>query len=150
MEECIFKSSLANILIQEKNRQIIGIKFTKRKIKNTNNPYLLKTRLQILEYLKNKRKTFNLKINPPGTVFQKKVWKELEKVKYGKTQYYSTIAKKIKTSPRAVGNACGANKCLLIIPCHRIISKSKKNGGFSSFGGMVHKDLLLSLEKKNK
>ena len=59
----------------------------------------------------------------------------------------TSIAKKIKTSPRAVGNACGANKCLLIIPCHRIISKSKKNGGFSSFGGMVHKDLLLSLEK---
>ena len=50
-----------------------------------------------------------------GTVFQKRVWGELEKVKYGKTQYYSTIAKKIKTSPRAVGNACGANKCLLII-----------------------------------
>ena len=87
MEECIFKSSLANILIQEKNRQIIGIKFTKRKIKNTNNPYLLKTRIQILEYLKYKRKTFNLKINPVGTVFQKRVWEELEKVKYGKTQY---------------------------------------------------------------
>jgi O-6-methylguanine DNA methyltransferase len=150
MEECIFKTSLANILIQEKNRQIIEIKFTKKKIKNTNNPYLLKTRLQILEYLKNKRKTFNLKINPAGTVFQKRVWRELVKVKYGKTQHYSTIAKKIKTSPRAVGNACGANKCLLIIPCHRIIAKSKKNGGFSSFGGMVHKDLLLSLEKKNK
>ena len=150
MEECIFKTSLANILIQEKNRQIIRIEFTKRKAKNTNNPYLLKMRIQILEYLKNKRKTFNLKINPAGTVFQKRVWRELEKVKYGKTQYYSTIAKKIKNSPRAVGNACGANKCLLIIPCHRIISKSKKNGGFSSFGGMVHKDLLLSLEKKNK
>ena len=150
MEECIFKTSLANILIQEKNRQIIRIEFTKRKAKNTNNPYLLKTRLQILEYLKNKRKAFNLKINPAGTVFQKRVWRELVKVRYGKTKYYSTIAKKIKTSPRAVGNACGANKCLLIIPCHRIIAKSKKNGGFSSFGGMVHKDLLLSLEKKNK
>ena len=31
MEECIFKTSLANILIQEKNRQIIRIEFTKRK-----------------------------------------------------------------------------------------------------------------------
>ena len=58
------------------------------------------------------------------------------------------IANKINTSPRAVGNACGANKCLLIIPCHRVLSKNNGRSGYSSFGGLVHKDRLLKLEKR--
>ena len=75
-----------------------------------------------------------------------KVWEELKKIPYGQSVYYSSIADKIQSSPRAVGNACGANKCLLIVPCHRVVSKNNKNDKFSSFGGLIHKNKLLRLE----
>ena len=81
-----------------------------------------------------------------GTVFQRKVWDKLQLIKYGEIKFYSDIARELKSSPRAVGNACGSNKCLILIPCHRVISKNIKNGGFSSFGGIVHKDTLLMNE----
>ena len=69
-------------------------------------------------------------------------------IKYGEIKFYSDIAKELKSSPRAVGNACGKNKCLIIIPCHRIVSKNVKNSsGYSSFGGLIHKNILLSFEK---
>ena len=146
MDECIFKTKLANVLIQVEDKSVIQICFTKRKIKLSDNPHLVNAKKQVVEYIEGKRKTFTFKLDQKGTLYQKKVWKELQKIPYGKSVYYSSIAEKIQSSPRAVGNACGANKCLLIIPCHRVISKEINSSGFSSFGGLIHKKRLLALE----
>jgi len=143
---CIFKTPLAHMLLNEEDGKIIHASFTRRKLKKTSNPTLLHAQKEIIEYFKGVRKRFTIKINPNGTVYQKKVWQELLQIKYGNTKYYSDIAKLLKSSPRAVGNACGSNQCLILIPCHRVISKDIKNGGFSSFGGIVHKDRLLKNE----
>ena len=134
------------MLLCEKDGEIIHASFTRKRLKRTSNPTLLHAQKEIIEYFKGVRKRFTIKINPNGTVYQKKVWRELLQIKYGHTKYYSDIAKLLKSSPRAVGNACGSNKCLILIPCHRVISKNIKNGGFSSFGGIVHKDTLLMNE----
>ena len=134
------------MLLVEKDGEIIHASFTRKRLKKTSNPTLLNAQKEIIEYFKGVRKRFTIKINPNGTVYQKKVWQELLQIKYGHTKYYSDIAKLLKSSPRAVGNACGSNKCLILIPCHRVISKDIKNGGFSSFGGIVHKDRLIKYE----
>ena len=56
------------------------------------------------------------------------------------------IAKNIKTSPRYVGNVCGQNKHLLIVPCHRVVRSDGSLGGFSGLGGISLKKKLLKLE----
>ena len=144
MDECIFKTKLANVLIQAEDKSVIQIVFTKRRVKLSNNPHLVNAKKQVVEYIEGKRKIFTLNLDPKGTLYQKKVWKELQKIPYGKFAYYSSIAEKIRSSPRAVGNACGANKCLLIIPCHRVIAKNYNN--HSVFSGLIDKNLLLKLE----
>ena len=146
INECIFKTPVAHMLLNEDDGKIIHASFTRRKLKKTSNPTLLHAQKEIIEYFEGVRKKFTIKVNPNGSVYQKKVWQELLQIKYGHTKYYSDIAKLLKSSPRAVGNACGSNKCLILIPCHRVISKDIKNGGFSSFGGIVHKDRLLKNE----
>ena len=146
MDECIFKTAFANVLIRAENKSIIELCFTKKQVKVSSCSFLIDAKKQVTEYLKGKRKKLLFKINPKGTLYQKKVWQELQKIPYGKSVYYSSIANKIHSSPRAVGNACGANKCLLIIPCHRVISKDANGSGFSSFGGLVHKNILLDFE----
>ena len=146
INECIFKTPLAHMLLNEEDGKIIHASFTRKRLKRTSNPALLHAQKEIIEYFKGIRKRFTIKINPNGTVYQKKVWQELLQIKYGHTKYYSDIAKLLKSSPRAVGNACGSNKCLILIPCHRVISKDIKNDGFSSFGGIVHKDRLIKHE----
>ena len=77
---------------------------------------------------------------------QKKIWNELQKIPYAKTKTYGEIAKKLNTSPRYVGNVCGQNKHLLIIPCHRVIRSDGKLGGFSGLGGINLKRKLLKIE----
>ena len=62
-------------------------------------------------------------------LFQEKVWREIEKIPYGKTTTYKKIAEKIgqPKAYRAVANACGKNPLPIIRPCHRVICS---NGSF--------------------
>jgi len=147
INECVFDTPLARMLLKEKNGEVIHSSFTEKKINKTSNPTLVHAQKEILEYFKGHRKSFTIKVNPDGTHYQKKVWWQLLQIKYGSTKYYSDIANDLASSPRAIGNACGANKCLLIIPCHRVLSKDNSKSGYSSFGGLVHKDRLLEIEK---
>jgi len=83
-----------------------------------------------------------------GTKFQNSVWKELLKIPFGKLVTYKDIANKIgrPNSYRAVGNAVGANPLPIVIPCHRVISKTGL-GGYSC--GINYKVKLLKHEGIN-
>lgn len=61
-----------------------------------------------------------------GTEFQLKVWKELLRIKSGKTTTYEAVAKKIgkPAAVRAVGSAVGKNTVSIVVPCHRVINKT--------------------------
>ncbi|NOZ89457.1 MAG: MGMT family protein [Crenarchaeota archaeon] len=56
---------------------------------------------------------------------------------------YSTLARLVGTSPRAVGAWMRANKWLIVVPCHRVVA-SRGLGGFSR--GVEFKKRLLELE----
>jgi methylated-DNA-[protein]-cysteine S-methyltransferase len=102
---------------------------------------------QLDEYFKGQRKTFDLSLHMQGTEFQKKVWKELLKIPYGKTISYGELARRIKNEKavRAVGTANGKNPLCVIIPCHRVIASDGTLGGYS--GGLTIKARLLQLEQ---
>ena len=90
--------------------------------------YFAEVAKQLDEYFAGKRTKFELNIYPKGTDFQKKVWVEFLKIPYGKTKSYQEIAEAIgnANAQRAVGSACNKNPILLIIPCHRVVSKTGK------------------------
>jgi methylated-DNA-[protein]-cysteine S-methyltransferase len=80
-----------------------------------------------------------------GTPFQVLVWRGLMEIPYGQVISYNELANRIgnPNSPRAVGNAVGANPIPIIVPCHRVVS-SRGLGGYSS--GIEIKKTLLRLE----
>lgn len=90
-----------------------------------------------------------LKLNPNGTPFQMKVWNKLVAIPFGQTKNYKQIAIEIGNPKacRAVGNACGKNPILLLIPCHRVIASDKTLGGFSASFSL--KKTLLEIEGAN-
>lgn len=101
---------------------------------------------QLKEYFSGARKSFDLPLDLKGTEFQMKVWKELQRVPYGKTLTYKDIAAKVKSpkAVRAVGTANGKNPLCVIIPCHRIIGSNGKLSGYA--WGIDLKEKLLKLE----
>lgn len=102
---------------------------------------------EVNEYLKGQRKTFDLTIDINGTPFQETVWKELQSIPYGATSNYTQIAKQIDRpkAVRAVGSAIGKNPVLMVIPCHRVLTKANTLGGYR--GGLKMKQDLLTLEQ---
>jgi len=62
----------------------------------------------------------------------------------GEITSYGDLAKLLDISPRLVGRILGKNKDLVIIPCHRVVMKNLKLGGYSI--GIEFKKKLLRLE----
>ncbi|MEK7628013.1 MAG: MGMT family protein [Patescibacteria group bacterium] len=83
-----------------------------------------------------------------GTLFQKKVWHELCKIKKGQVITYAELARRIgkPKAIRAVGNAVGKNPLAPEVPCHRVIRTDGSLGGYSGKGGVKTKLALLKKE----
>lgn len=111
-----------------------------------NQEILLPVIQQLNDYFDGSLTNFTLPLHIHGTDFQMKVWQALQKVEYGKTVPYSTIAALIGNpkAVRAVGTAIGKNPVPIVVPCHRVISKDGSIGGFS--GGLHNKEKLLAIE----
>ena len=149
MNSLSFKTRFGWISAFEEKGKIVRIKFGKHRNKNINrNLKTLKIKINSFFNKKNKRIKSNFLIE--GNTIQKKVWRELTKIKIGKTKSYGEIAKKFKLSPRHIGKICGQNKIPLAIPCHRVIRSDGTMGGFSSSGGIILKKKLLNFENSWK
>jgi methylated-DNA-[protein]-cysteine S-methyltransferase len=109
-------------------------------------PTIEKTIIQFTEYFTKERTKFDVDLLLVGTDFQKKVWKELIKIPYGKTNSYMDLSKKLNNikAIRAVASANGANAISILVPCHRIIGSDGKLVGYA--GGLPIKKKLLLLE----
>ena len=144
----IYTSKIGNILITADEKFILTVSFTDEAVNFLEKNDVINLAVsQLDEYFKGVRKTFNLPLNPNGTEFQKRVWKELIKIPYGEIKNYKEIAKAIgnENSSRAVGNANNKNPIAIIIPCHRVIGTNKKLTGYAY--GLDKKKKLLELEK---
>lgn len=110
------------------------------------NDELLRCIEQLDKYFNGELREFDLKLNPKGTEFQRRVWNEILKIPYGKTKSYLELSRMLgnEKSIRAVARANGENKIAIIIPCHRVIGSDKSLTGYA--WGIWRKKWLLEHE----
>lgn len=80
--------------------------------------------------------------------FHAAVYRALRDVGFGATTSYGALAQ-LAGAPgaaRAVGSAMARNRWPVIVPCHRVLSATRRIGGYSAYGGEVTKRRLLQLE----
>ena len=144
MEKSYYKSTIGILEIICENNKLVSLKLVDYCEKsNIETDFIKDIKKQLDEYFLGKRTIFNIKINPKGTDFQKLVWSELQNIPYGETKSYSEIATVAgnKNAQRAVGNACNKNPIMIIIPCHRVVSKNNNIGGYA-YGRSIKQKLL--------
>ena len=144
MEKSYYKSTIGILEIICENNKLVSLKLVDYCEKsNIETDFIKDIKKQLDEYFLGKRTIFNIKINPKGTDFQKLVWSELQNIPYGKIKSYSEIAAATgnKNAQRAVGNACNKNLIMIIIPCHRVVSKNNNIGGYA-YGRSIKQKLL--------
>ncbi|MGC9150721.1 MAG: methylated-DNA--[protein]-cysteine S-methyltransferase [Microbacter sp.] len=143
-----FLSPIGWISIQSENEKLVSVLFSNEKPKETpqQDSIALETVKQLQEYFDKKRTHFDLPLNPQGTSFQKKVWKQLALIPCGETISYQEIAQSMGTpkASRAIGYANSKNPFVIIIPCHRVIHADGSIGGYNS--GTERKKWLLDHE----
>ena len=105
---------------------------------------------QLNQYFNGERTSFDLKLNPQGTNFQKKVWQELLNIPYNTTRTYLEQTKALGDvkAIRAVASANGKNPIWIVIPCHRVIGSDGSLTGYA--GGIWRKKWLLAHENPVK
>lgn len=159
----ILKSPIGNLYVIMKDNKVVNIDIGKdnfdrnckihikkynREIKR--NKELLKPVIdQLKDYFNGNIRQFNIDFEVNGTEFQKSVYNALLKIPYGEIRTYGYIANSINNekSARAIGQACKNNAIPIIIPCHRVVGKNNKLGGYMGSHTNL-KEILLNLEKK--
>lgn len=157
------ESPLGPMVAAADSRSIVLLEFTERRMLEAqfdtlrrrfktpvvpgDNALLLRLKRELAEYFAGTRKDFTVPLNYPGTPFQQKVWDALLKIPYGETRSYEDIARAVGSASavRAVGQTNGLNRICVVIPCHRVVNKDGKLGGYG--GGLWRKQALLTLER---
>lgn len=141
------EESLVALLWEKHPEHLVRpLKFLAESEEDPSHPVLREAVRQLGEYFKGKRTSFDLPIEFQGTEFQKKIWKALCKIEFGKTETYGELARKIGSpkASRAVGAAIGRNPVSIIVPCHRVVGSNGSLTGFA--GGIKTKSWLLEHE----
>lgn len=150
-----FESPLGPMILVSDGKSLTGLYLEGQKhfpknadawVWGENLPLFEKARVQLAEYFAGERRSFDLPLEPVGTPFQQRVWKELGAIPHGSTLAYSEIAHRMgrPTAARAVGAAVGRNPLTILVPCHRVLGQNGSLTGFA--GGLERKERLLELE----
>lgn len=152
MKTAQYQSPIGDLTLVSDGHSLTELHFAKRQ-EETEPEYLSDNELQVFAdtrrwldlYFNGAMPDFIPPINPQGTLFQQKVWRELLTIPYGQTTTYGAIAKRINCrSAQAVGQAIHRNPIAIIIPCHRVVGADGSLTGYAS--GLEIKRELLKLE----
>ena len=108
--------------------------------------------VQLDEYFRGLRRSFDLPLRPEGTPFQKRVWEVTSAIPYGETMTYAEVARAVGVwrAVRAVGASLSANPIPILIPCHRVVRSDGSPGGYSPDPRIKRMLLKFEAEKSGK
>ena len=148
-ESMIYESPIGNILIRANDAgltELVFIDDAHPSPGRADNAHLNACAVQLGEYFRGDRTSFDVPIDMKGTPFQMSVWRALLLIPYGSTWSYGRLAAQVgrPKASRAVGGANHNNPVSIIIPCHRVIGSDGKLTGYG--GGLWRKEWLLGHE----
>ncbi len=111
--------------------------------------FSIKATQAVNQYFNDPARKINFKLDLSGrTIFEKKIYRALQKVPAGQVISYGELARRTgyPGAARAVGSAMRKNRLPIVIPCHRVIPATGGIGKYSA--GKQWKRRLLEYEKK--
>jgi len=150
-------SPVGKLLMTGENLKLFSLVFDDEKMQPSGNfspsqPAFAATKKWLNAYFRGERPDFTPSLDFSSlSPFRERVIKETLKIPYGETVSYGAIARNIeketgkRVSAQAVGGAVGANRFVIIVPCHRVIGSDGGLTGYSA--GLDKKIALLKTEK---
>ncbi|WP_218668039.1 methylated-DNA--[protein]-cysteine S-methyltransferase [Terribacillus halophilus] len=87
---------------------------------------------QLYAYFSGNSTSFRLPLAVSGTLFQQRIWDQVNQIPYGSASNYSAVAESVgnKRAVRAAANAIGRNTFAIVVPCHRVIGRNGSLTGY--------------------
>ena len=144
-----FESPIGVISVFARDEKIVGLVMGGVAAANTGkSKALAAAKSQLQKYFAGKLRDFDLPVLLDGTEFQKSVWSEIAKVRFGESVTYAEIAAAIGNlrSSRAVVGAGGSMPEPEIAGGHGVLGHGGRITGYSGGEGLPTKRVLLALE----
>ena len=127
-----FRTSFAVLGIETDDRAVTAIRYlpSHERASAPRTPIAKRAVGELERYFDDPSFRFTLPLAPCGTAFQRRVWDAIAAIPVSESRTYLEIARVVRSSARAVGGACGANRIALVIPCHRVVGSRGTLGGF--------------------
>jgi methylated-DNA-[protein]-cysteine S-methyltransferase len=128
--QAIFSTPFAQLGIRCNDQALLGLEFLPQDVaaQEATNKVAERVCVQLERYLLDPCTPFAVALDLNGTEHQQKVWRALLAIPRGATRSYGELAHELHSAAQAVGQACGANSIALIVPCHRVVSKTGLGG----------------------
>lgn len=128
--QAILTTPFAMLGIRCNERALLGLEFLPLTVaaQEASSAIAHRVCVQLREYVRDPDTVFDVPLEMHGTAHQQKVWRALLAIPRGETRRYGELAKELRSAAQAVGQACGANPIALIVPCHRVVSKTGLGG----------------------
>lgn len=144
MPSASFDSPIGRLTVVERDGHIAALAWRGAPERPTT-PLLHDAITQLAAYFAGKLKAFDLPLTPAATPEAQAVRDLMMAIPYGTTATYGELAGRTDSSARAVGQACGANRLPIIVPCHRVVG-ADGFGYYSAGDGPATKHWLLAHE----
>ena len=151
MKTVITQTPIGNLAAEYQGEFVTAMYATPAPVAAAQEPFAREIETQLQAWFAGRLLQFELPfLFLDATDFQLRVWDQITRIRFGATQTYGEIADRIRTGPRAVGNACRRNRLLLIVPCHRVVAVAGLGGFMGDADGSLvrRKQWLLEHERK--
>lgn len=148
MSQAFLDSPLGIIRVEATGGRLSAITLGSTRGRSDIDPLLDAALGQLAEWLAGRRTDFALPLEPPRTPRGPAHRDAIAAIAYGETASYGELARRLESSPRAVGQACRRNPFPIVIPCHRVLGAGGAIGHYSGGEGIVTKQWLLDHEQR--
>jgi methylated-DNA-[protein]-cysteine S-methyltransferase len=131
--DAVLATLFATLGVRIEDDHLVGLEFLPATTSAMSRGHVLVGQLneQLTEYQRDPAFRFELPLNARGSEFRRRVWQALLEILPGRPITYGELARRLGSSPRAVGQALGDNPLPIVIPCHRVIAADGGLGGFN-------------------
>lgn len=134
MPQAVLDTPIGPIGLSWTQGTLIGVDLEPAAPAGTGDPVPEPLRRAFVAYFAAPGAAFEVPLAPVGTPFQQRVWAAIRAIPAGSTRTYGALAAELGSAARAVGQACRANPCPIVVPCHRVVG-ARGLGGFAGDTG---------------
>jgi|SRR5581483_1145142 len=150
--DAVIAAPFGRVAVRAEAGRVVDVNFVSARVplKSPQDAFVRRVCRALEAYFADPRRSFGIPLLLEGSSHQRRVWRALTRIPAGEVRSYGEIARRLRSSPRAVGGACRTNPIPIIVPCHRVVGRGGIGGfmGRRSGSAMKIKRWLLAHERR--